>query len=140
MRVVIDTNQLLTCFSARSKTHWLWQAFKNQQFELCVTTEILEEYAEIFEQKYSFEAAELVLDILTESPNMLLIKEYFYWELIKTDPDDNKFVDCALMANAHYIVTEDKHFKVLKKIPFPKISVLNLDTFKILLNENPRLL
>lgn len=140
MRVVVDTNQLLTCFSARSKTHWLWQAFQNQQFELCVTTEILDEYAEIFEQKYNFEAAELVLDILIESPNVLLIKEYFYWELIKADPDDNKFVDCALMANAQYIVTEDRHFNVLKKIPFPSINVLNLNEFKNLLNENPRLL
>ncbi len=129
MRVVIDTNQLLTCFSARSKTHWLWQAFQKQQFELCVTTEILDEYAEVFERKYSFDTAELILDILIESPNVVFIKEYFFWELIKTDPDDNKFVDCALMANADYIITNDNHFNVLKTIPFPKIEVISLEEF-----------
>ncbi len=135
MRIVIDTNQLLTCFSVRSKTHWLWQAFKSQKFKLCVTTEILDEYAEIFEQKYNFEAAELILDILLESPNVILIKEYFFWELIKVDLDDNKFVDCALMANADCIVTEDKHFNVLKEIPFPRITVLNLEEFKMKLSQ-----
>lgn len=134
MRIVIDTNQLLTCFSACSKTHWLWQAFKNKQFELCVTTEILDEYAEIFERKYNFEIAELVLDILLESPNVILIKKYFFWELIKTDLDDNKFVDCALMANADCIVTEDKHFNILKEIPFPHINILNLEEFKFKMN------
>lgn len=136
MRVVIDTNQLLTCFSARSKTHWLWQAFQKQLFELCVTTEILDEYAEIFEQKYNFDAAELILDILIESPNVVFIKEYFFWELIKVDPDDNKFVDCALMANADFIITEDNHFNVLKNIPFPKIAVLSLTEFHhLILNK-----
>ncbi|MFN3488522.1 MAG: putative toxin-antitoxin system toxin component, PIN family [Emticicia sp.] len=136
MRVVIDTNQLLTCFSARSKTYWLWQAFQKQLFELCVTTEILDEYAEIFEQKYNFDAAELILDILVESPNVIFIKEYFFWELIKVDPDDNKFVDCALMANADFIITEDNHFNVLKTIPFPKILVLSLAEFHhLILNK-----
>jgi uncharacterized protein len=129
MRVVIDTNLLLTCFSTRSKTHWLWQAFQKQQFELCVTTEILDEYAEIFERKYIFDAAELILDILIESPNVVFIKEYFFWELIKTDPDDNKFVDCALMANADFIITEDNHFRALKTIPFPKVEVISLSEF-----------
>ena len=67
---------------------------------------------------------------------MILIKEYYFWGLIKSDLDDNKFVDCALMANADFIVTEDKHFKVLKDIPFPVITVLGIEDFKkILLSE-----
>jgi uncharacterized protein len=131
VRIVLDTNQLLTCFSVRSRTHWLWQAFKNQQFDLCVTTEILDENAEIFEKKFNYEIATLVLDILMESPNVLLIKEYYFWGLIKADLDDNKFVDCALMANADCIVTEDRHFNVLKNIPFPYIRVMNLEEFRL---------
>jgi uncharacterized protein len=131
VRIVLDTNQLLTCFSVGSRTHWLWQAFKNQQFDLCVTTEIFDEYAEIFEKKFNYEIATLVLDILMESPNVLLIKEYYFWGVIKADLDDNKFVDCALMANADCIVTEDRHFNVLKDIPFPYIRVMNLEEFKL---------
>ena len=77
-----------------------------------------------------------MLDILLESPNVILIKEYFFWGLIKIDPDDNKFVDCALMANADFIITEANHFNVLEKIPFPNITVLSLEEFKKKIAEN----
>jgi putative PIN family toxin of toxin-antitoxin system len=130
MKLVIDTNLLLACFSPKSNTHWLWEAFRLRQFTLCVSTEVLDEYAEIFEQKYSYEAAELVTEIILESPNTELIVEYYHWNLIKEDPDDNKFVDTALMANADYLLTQDRHFNVLKNIEFPKIKILNILEFE----------
>lgn len=41
MRIVLDTNVLLTCFSSRSKTHLIWQSLRQGKFDLCVTTEVL---------------------------------------------------------------------------------------------------
>lgn len=41
--------------------------------------------------------------------------------------DDNKFVDCAIAANAQFIVTEDHHYDVLKTIDFPKVNIIKLD-------------
>ncbi len=136
MKAVIDTNLILTCFSIKSKTHWLWEEFQSKGFDLCVSTEILNEYAEIFEEKYSYEASELAIELILESSNCLLIREYFHWNLITMDPDDNKFVDCGLMANADYIVTNDHHFDVLKKLPFPPIKVVSLSEFKVILYKN----
>jgi len=40
------------------------------------------------------------------------------------------FVDCALNAGADCIVTNDKHFNILKEIDFPKINIIDIDTFK----------
>ena len=42
------------------------------------------------------------------------------WTLISIlqDKDDNKFVDCAIAANARFIVSEDGHFKYLKESRF----------------------
>ena len=54
---------------------------------------------------------------------------YFKWRLIEADHDDDKFVDCAFAANATYIVSDDKHFDVLKSITFPRIAVLKLVQF-----------
>lgn len=54
---------------------------------------------------------------------------------MKKAPDDNKFVDCAIVANAQYIVTEDKHFQVLQSIDFPKVDVIDLDSFLSLLQQ-----
>ncbi len=65
--------------------------------------------------------------------NIVLDTNCFH--LIETDKDDNKFVDCAIAANAKYIVTEDHHFNVLKKIEFPKLNVVNIDEFLIILQN-----
>ena len=48
---------------------------------------------------------------------------------VKADPDDNKFVDCAIVSNAEYIVTNDAHFDCLADIPFPHVSVRHIDEF-----------
>jgi predicted nucleic acid-binding protein len=58
---------------------------------------------------------------------------YFKWNLIVADPDDNKFVDCALNAGAYYIVTNDKHFNILKQMNFPYVKTVGIDEFKKIL-------
>ena len=50
-----------------------------------------------------------------------------YLALITEDPDDNKFVDCAFAANADYLVSNDRHFDILSKIPFPHLNLVTLD-------------
>ena len=42
---------------------------------------------------------------------------------------------CAIAANAKCIVTEDKHFKVLEDIPFPKVEVIGIEDFKCYLDK-----
>ena len=51
MRVVIDTNVLWVSVSRRSDSHWIFQAILDGLLTLCVSTEILEEYAEILTEK-----------------------------------------------------------------------------------------
>ena len=53
----------------------------------------------------------------------------FHFNLIKSDPDDNKFVDCAITAGASYIVSNDKHLAELDLYDFPKIGVCTLAQF-----------
>jgi len=50
--------------------------------------------------------------------------------------DDNKFVDCAIVANADFIVSEDNHFNILKEIPFPHIRVIKLEDFAAMYKSN----
>ncbi len=74
------------------------------------------------------------LEFLLEFSNVELITPYYRWELIQEDPDDNKFVDCAVAGQADYVVTHDKHFNVLRDIPFPKVEIIRLDELKKLLD------
>jgi uncharacterized protein len=59
-----------------------------------------------------------------------LIDIFFHLNLISNDPDDNKFVDCAFSANAQYLVSNDRHLKILKEIPFPQIPLVTIQEFK----------
>ena len=130
MRVVIDTNLLLRSISSKSKSHWLYLGILEGRFTTCVSTDILNEYAEIIEWGFKkVEIADAVLESIINSPFVVQVEVYFFWLLIKTDFDDNKFADCAIAANADYLVTDDGHFKELKNIDFPKIQVVNLDSF-----------
>ncbi len=135
MRIVLDTNVLLVSISDRSPIHWVYLGLLHGDYELCVTTDILLEYAEIIERHMGVEASESVQGTLDNLPNVRLITSYFRFDLITKDRDDNKFVDCAIAANAHYIVSEDKDFRVLEKIAFPKVEVLDLEEFRKKLNE-----
>lgn len=68
--------------------------------------------------------------------NVTLIKVYYNWSLIEKDPDDNKFVDCAIAGNAKFIATNDNHFNILKNIGFPKVDIVNSDEFLNLLGSS----
>lgn len=129
MHIVLDTNCLLMAISDRTRYNRVWQAFINREFTLCVTNEIIEEYVEVIARNISQRVAETVIYIIMTRSNVLHIDPHFRFGLITADPDDNKFVDCAIAANAKYIVTQDHHFDVLKNIPFPKVEVVSIESF-----------
>ncbi len=130
MRVVIDTNCLLASIPPKSSYYWLYQAFENELFEWVVSNEVLTEYEEMLIEKYSELTAELVLSILASAPNVIFSEPFYKWQLIENDPDDNKFVDLTIATNADYLVTNDKHFNILKSLDFPPIRVVSLMEFK----------
>ena len=111
-RLVIDTNSLIQCISRRSRYHEIWLSLLDGRNELCVTNEILDEYLEILERKASSLFADLAINVITNNPFTLFITPYFKFQLIDEDPDDNKFVDCAISANTKYIVTEEHHYNI----------------------------
>ena len=103
--------------------------------KLCVSNEILEEYIEILQRLTDNETAEYVVKTILNSPFVELITPFYHFNLITVDPDDNKFVDCAISSNAHYIVTNDHHYDVLKDIDFPKVNIVNIQQFCIYLSQ-----
>lgn len=127
--VVIDTNCLLQIISKKSPYRPIWDAFLEGRYELCVSNEILDEYQEILGQQITPTIAENIVLLILNKSNVRLVDPHFRMELITADPDDNKFVDCAFAANADYLVSEDSHFDVLKKTPFPKLNLVTLDEF-----------
>ena len=67
--------------------------------------------------------------------NTAKISPTFRFLLIKDDPDDDKFVECAVAGNADFIVSHDKRFDILKTIDFPVVDVITIEEFREILNE-----
>lgn len=126
-RLVLDTNCLIQCISCRSQYHPIWLSFLDGLNNLCVSNDILEEYEEILERKTNHRFATLAINVILNNPHTIFVTPYFHFNLIKADPDDNKFVDCAISGNAQFIVTEDRHYDILRDIDFPKVEIIGLD-------------
>jgi len=127
--IVLDTNCLLACISNNTKFRLVWTAFINGEFCLCVSNEIMNEYEEILARKTSPSFAEMIIHIILNSKNVVFVNPTFRFNLITADPDDNKFVDAAIVANADYIVSQDAHFNILKTIKFPSVNVIRIEEF-----------
>ncbi len=129
MNIVLDTNVLLVSLSKKSIFRPIFDAFLQEEFVLCVTTDILIEYEEIIGFHLSEEIANNVLQLIENAPNVNWVTRYYKWNLIVQDPDDNKFVDCAVACDAKYLVSEDKHFNTLKTITFPRVELISAKAF-----------
>lgn len=138
MKVVVDTNVFVMSFSTKSKYHDIFKFLREGLYELVVTNDILLEYEEIMTEKYGELGASLFLRLLEELPNVEFIRSFFHWDLLKEDADDNKFVDAVFATNAEFLVSEDKHFRILESIDFPKITLIGIDEFLLKLRELTR--
>ncbi len=130
MKVVLDTNCLMNIVFRKSNFNDVWKSFLDKKYTICVSNEILFEYREILEQFCGDSAlSNAILQLLMAAPNVELVAPSYHFNLITADPDDNKFVDCAIVCGATYIVSNDKHFNVLDSVEWPKLDRKTLIEF-----------
>lgn len=137
MRAVIDTNGLLNAIPKRGSKKWLYNSFIAIEFIWVFSNEILTEYDELISQKFSQDVSNYVLSSLLVSANHQRFEPSYRYNLPFSDPDDEKFVDCAIGANVDYLVTDDKHILNLLKLPnlFPPIPIVTFAQFKQILDN-----
>ena len=128
-RIVLDTNCLLQSLPSKSPYHKIWADVLCGKISLCVNTEILDEYEEILSQKINIEIATNVVEAIARLHTTVYQEIYVHFGLIQDDEDDNKFADCAAASGAEFIVTNDKHYNILAKTPWPSIKVINIKEF-----------
>ena len=118
MTACLDTGVFLQIFGRKQPFHPILRALLDGRLILAVSTEILLEYQEVTTRLSSAERwrdMAALLDLLAQlHGNIRHVEPKFRFNVISTDPDDNKFCDCAIAAEANFVVTEDNHFDVLK--------------------------
>jgi putative PIN family toxin of toxin-antitoxin system len=116
MKVVIDTNVFVSSFLGGNprKIIDLW---KNEKITLCLSSAILDEYIDILRRiglKNEYELEEL-LSLFSTGFNILFITKTPKIKIIKNDPDDDKFIECALALKADAVITGDREILAVKE-------------------------
>ena len=136
LKVVLDTNCILSSVSHRSAFRIIIDKLYEAKYELLVSNEILNEYEEKLSEIFSSEVAEDFIGALLILPNVIFCNIYYKFQLVPSDEEDEKFVDCALAGNAHFLVSNDKALLKLKSFSFPYINVISKEQFTKILSVN----
>jgi putative PIN family toxin of toxin-antitoxin system len=114
MRVVIDTNVFVSSFFGGNprKIIDLW---KKGNINLCLSNDILEEYVDVLQRVGLKEEEEIeeLLSLFAKGVNIIFTTKTPTIKVVKDDPEDDKFLECAVALKAGIIITGDK---ALKKI------------------------
>jgi uncharacterized protein len=118
MVVCIDTNAMLGMFGRAAPLMEMRHALLAGKFRWALSNEILLEYEEVAAREMGAAGAGRMLDFIELAGQardaILRVSPTFRFHLIGADADDDKFADCAIAAEADYIVTEDRHFDALR--------------------------
>lgn len=112
MKVVIDTNIFVSSFLGGNPRRII-DLWKKGRITLCLSKEILDEYFEVLQRiglKNEEELKEL-LSLLSKGFNIIFTAKTPKINAVKDDPDDDKFIECAVALKAEVIVSGDKAVK-----------------------------
>lgn len=127
MRIVIDTNVVASAIFFGGRPRDLLEELFNKRIDAVVSPEILAEYKETFEElcaRYPQKTVRVPLTEIAAACQIVLPKQHFE---ICRDPDDDKFIDCAVEADCIYIVSGDKDLLVLKQ--FQDVEIVTVAEF-----------
>ena len=134
MRVVFDTNVFAAAFAAQGLCSKLLKRANRHDFVLYISPFIIDELKRVLETKISLSEIEIEEAIFLIAEVAKVInpeKSGIKVEEVCRDKDDDNILACALVANAHYLVTGDKDLLEIKK--YKKTKIIPPRTFELLL-------
>ena len=137
MKVVLDSNVIISALLWPGTPNKILQLIEKREIKLCFTPQILKEIQEVLKRPKFL----LRIKVCRTSTEELIagiskIAELFpdikIPSIVKEDPDDDRILSCALIANAQFIITGDAHLLKLKK--FAGIPIITPHKFLKLLS------
>ncbi|MBI5857009.1 MAG: putative toxin-antitoxin system toxin component, PIN family [Sphingobacteriales bacterium] len=134
MKVVIDTNCLLSCIGKKSPYRNVFDLFLSKKMTFCASTEILLEYEESFNRFWGKDVTQNLMGLFETRDNFEHVIVYYNWQLIRNDEDDNKFIDAYVAAKADYLISNDSSITGIKNNSFPPLAIMTLQEFSNMLS------
>jgi len=123
MKIVLDTNVFISGIFFGGPPSQILQSWRKSQIQIVLTEQILTEYQRVGEElseKYPTINIEPIIELFTIFGEFVETKGIS--ETICEDPDDNKFIECAIASQSKLIISGDKH--LLKISGYKEIEVL----------------
>ncbi len=127
-KVVIDTNVFISSFFGGTPRKIINQ-WKEGRITLCLSQEIVEEYLEVLNRLGLKDKNEIrkLTKLFAEGYSSIFTAATPTLFIVEDDPDDNKFIECAVALDCKIIVSGDKHLKNIKK--YIDIEILSPKVF-----------
>lgn len=126
MKIVIDTNVIASALVFGGRPYEVISLLNKNLINAFVTQDIVDEYRKTYEQlrkKYATRNRMLLDDVITK---FSMSQTHSHIEVCR-DPDDNKFIECAVDNKCIYIVSGDKDLLVLEK--YEDVEILTVSQF-----------
>jgi len=137
MRVVVDTNIFVSSFFGGNPRRVI-DLWKTGGITLCLTRPVVEEYIEVLQRLGLTQEKELqeLLDLFAKGFNSVFTAKTPVLKVVAADPDDDKFIECAVALKARCIVSGDKALLNVKE--YMGTHVLNAKAFLDMLGNRSR--
>ncbi len=133
MRIVVDTNVIVSAMFWGGKPRTLVDSARVGLFEVVASSELLAELREVAGRrkfKAKLDAIDRPLDELIErdfTSFATFAEPTLIVRVVPNDPDDDAVIACAVAAQADYIISGDDH--LLSMGQYQGITILGVDDF-----------
>ena len=129
MRIVIDTNVLISGVFFGGFPRKILSAVVGQKITACATAEIINEYEDIVQEMINRKQGHINRAILSPLIKAMEIIEPVTHVEICRDSDDNKFLECAKDSHALYIISGDKDLLIIENFENNRVRTFVLSKF-----------
>lgn len=128
LRIILDTNILISAFFWSGYPRKVYNLAKDHKVIILSSYNIEAEFIRVLSyQKFGLNAAEILPLIFNLRRHSTLIEVKSHIDIIKEDPTDNIFLECAVEGNANYIISGDHHLLDLKS--YNEIQIMRAKDF-----------
>ena len=112
LRVAVDTNIFISSFFGGIPKEII-DLWKNGEIILCLSQNIVEEYLNVLNRLGLQDEKEIqkLTKLFAEGYNALFAAKTPKIKVVKDDPDDNKFIECAVELDSKIIISGDRHLQ-----------------------------
>lgn len=133
IKAVLDTNIVVSgIISPKGSPRKIVELARREVFKTVTSVSINHEILDVLHRDYIYSTYNLSEEIIDDISAFLyegtfLTEDHYSVSKIKRDPEDNKFIGCALEGEVDYIVSGDEHLLSLKH--YKGIQIVDANSF-----------